>query len=138
MNERRLLDRLSYWEQGARRTNQPEQDILVASVTNYLIRILNTRQGTVLIDDNFGVPDFTNLGGGGLEQGSLADISAEIARMITRYEPRLKDVRVLAEASNSSALSMTFGVVGNIVLDSVKVPLRLGAELGSNGRFRIR
>lgn len=132
------MERLTYWEQGERRTNQPEQDILVASVTKYLIRILNTRQGTVLIDEKFGVPDFTNFGGGGLEQGSLTDISNEIARMITRYEPRLKDVRVLVEQSESTALAMSFGVVGHIMLGNVKVPLRLGAELGSNGRIRVR
>jgi type VI secretion system protein len=138
MSERRLLERLSYWEQGARRTNRPEQDILVASVTDYLIRILNTRQGTALIDAKFGVPDFTNFGGGGLEQGTLTDVSNEIARMISRYEPRLKDVRVHLEPSQSSAMSISFGVVGHMLLDNVKVPLRLGAELGSNGRIRMR
>lgn len=138
MPERRLLERISYWEEGARRTNQPEQEILVASVSNYLIRILNTRQGAVLIDEKFGVPDFTNFGGGGLEQGTLTDISNEIARMISRYEPRLQDVRVVVEASQSTAMAMSFGVVGQIMLDNVKVPLRLGAVLGSNGQIRVR
>lgn len=138
MPERRLMERLSNWEEGASRTNQPEKDVLVASVTNYLVHILNTRQGTVLIDHKFGMPDFTNFGGGGLEQGSLNDVSAEIARMITRYEPRLKDVRVFFNTEESSAMSITFGVTGHIVLENVKVPLRLGAELGSNGRIRMR
>lgn len=138
MSERRLLERLSYWEQGARRTNQPEQSVLVASVTDYLIRILNTRQGSALIDSKFGVPDFTNFGGGGLEQGTLNDVSNEIARMISRYEPRLKDVRVVLESSQSSAMAISFGVIGYMMLDNVKVPLRLGAELGSNGRIRMR
>lgn len=138
MPERRLLESLSYWEEGASRTNQPEKDVLVASVTDYLVHILNTRQGTVLIDSKFGMPDFTNFGGGGLEQGSLNDVSNEIARMITRYEPRLKDVRVVFNIEESSALGISFGVAGHVLLDNVKVPLRLGAELGSNGRIRMR
>lgn len=132
------MERLSRWGLKESRSNQPQQDVLVASVTQYLTRILNTRQGSVPIDAKFGVPDFTNMGGGGLEQGAMEDISAEICRMVERYEPRLSDVRVRVERDESSALAMMFTVLGNIRLDSKVIPLSINAELESNGRIRIR
>jgi type VI secretion system protein len=137
MPERRLMERLSHWEQQERRSNQPQQDALVASVRGYLTRILNARQGSVPIDQSFGVPDFANMGSG-LEQGAIEDISAEICRMVQRYEPRLSDVSVKVEQDESSALAMLFRVIGNISLENKKIPLTISAELESNGRIRIR
>ena len=47
MKERRLLERISHWEEGGERTNQTQVDILVRSVMDHLRRLLNTRQGSV-------------------------------------------------------------------------------------------
>jgi len=42
VKERRLLERIAAWEDGGQRTNQTQVDILVRSVTNHLLRLLNT------------------------------------------------------------------------------------------------
>ena len=138
MNERRLLERIVYWESGSKRTNIPQLDALIESVTQYLGRILNTRQGSVLIDPKFGVPDFTNIGSGGLEQGSLDQISNEISRMISRYEPRISDVQVLIDKEKTSILALNFNILCNLKLDNQVHPLKLQAIVGGNGRVRVK
>lgn len=138
MKERRLLERISHWESGSYRTNLPELDVLIQSVTQYLRRILNARQGSVLIDPKFGVPDFTNVGSGGLEQGSLDEISSEISRMISRYEPRISDVKVLIDREETSALSLNFNVLCNLNLNNQVHALRLQATVGGNGQVRVQ
>ena len=64
MRERRLLERVSYWERGVDRSSQTQAETLVRSICNYLIRLLNTRQGSAPIDPLFGVPDLANVDGG--------------------------------------------------------------------------
>lgn len=138
MIERRLLEQISYWESGAIRTNKPQLDILTESVIAYLRRILNTRQGSSLINEKFGVPDFTNIGSGGLDQGSLADVSDEIARMINQFEPRFKAVNVSIVQSDSMALTLNFEVSGELrLLDQVQ-HLKIYAVIGGNGKVEVR
>jgi type VI secretion system protein len=50
---------------GGERLRATRVDALIESILAHLVRILNTRQGSVPIDPAFGVPDFTNLGVGG-------------------------------------------------------------------------
>src|SRR3546814_20498612 len=63
MNERRLLERIANLDanDGGGQTSRAE--VLVTSILDHLHRILNTRQGSVPVDQDFGVPDFTNLAG---------------------------------------------------------------------------
>jgi type VI secretion system protein len=138
MKDRRLLERFAYWEAGSKRTSLPQQEVLIESVTQYLRRILNARQGSVLIDPKFGVPDFTNVGSGGLEQGSLNDISTEISRMISRYEPRISDVKVTIVKEESSALALNFNIHCNINLDNQVHAIRLQATVGGNGQVLVK
>jgi type VI secretion system lysozyme-like protein len=138
MSERRLLEQISYWESGAIRTNKPQLDILTESVVSYLRRILNTRQGSSPINDKFGVPDFTNIGIGGLDQGSLVDVSDEIARMINQFEPRFKAVKVSIAQSDLMAFTLNFEVSGELqLLDQVQ-HLKIHAVVGGNGKVEVR
>ena len=75
------------------RTHVTQAEALTQSIVAHLQRILNTRQGSVPIDNEFGVPDFTNLAGS-FAVGQTTQIIENMTRMIARYEPRLKSPRI--------------------------------------------
>lgn len=136
MRERRLLERISYWEQGYERSNQTQVDILVRSVSDHLRRLLNTRQGSVELDAHFGIPDFTNTGSG-LSLGSTNDIEDEIRRMVLKYEPRLKSPKVILSKEASDVLSMQFSLDGRLEVAHGDIPLHLSTAVGANGKINI-
>lgn len=136
MKEQRLLERISAWEKGGKRTNQTQVDILVRSVTSHLSRLLNTRQGSVQLDPTFGVPDFTNIAGG-LNAGSTGDIEEEIRRMVLKYEPRIKSPKVVLSLDESDLLSIRFSLEGRLEVDDRDIPLQLSTTVGANGKVKI-
>ena len=127
------MERISGWERGHREGHQPLLDVLRESISAHLMRILNTRHETVLIDPRFGLPDFSNFGGGGLESGSLEQVALQIASMIEHYEPRLKEVQVRFDEKGPNSVQMTFTISAMLKLDQGRQPFSLGAEIGSNG-----
>ncbi|MDR5837101.1 type VI secretion system baseplate subunit TssE [Caballeronia sp. LZ034LL] len=136
MRERRLLERISGWEQGAVRTNETSTEVLVRSVMEHLSRILNTRQGSVELDPQFGVPDFTNIAGG-LEGGSLSDIEEEIQRMVSRYEPRVLNPKVRLQSERSDVMSIRFSLDGTLAVNDREIPLRLSTTVNADGRVTV-
>lgn len=137
MDERRLLERFSYWEHGAIRTNLPQQEVLTDSIVKYLHRILNTRQGSVPLDVEFGLPDFTNGAGGSLTSGSLSEISTSIERMLLKYEPRLTDASVVIESSDPLGAGIVFSISATIRTNERNLKANLTARLGNNGQISI-
>src|SRR5690606_30498601 len=103
MNERRLLERLSGLGAEDRLGQIPRAEILVNSILDHLQRILNTRQGSVPIDPNFGVPDFTNLAGS-FSSGTSEQIMLDMARMIQQYEPRLRQPQIAFATNQDEVL----------------------------------
>ncbi|SDV47136.1 type VI secretion system baseplate subunit TssE [Chitinasiproducens palmae] len=136
MREHRLLERISNWEQGTVRTNRTSAEVLVRSVMAHLSRLLNTRQGSVQLDAQFGVPDFTNLVGG-LEGGSTSDMEEEIQRMVSRYEPRIRSPKVRLLRERSDVMSIRFSLEGTIAIDDRDMPLRLSTTVNSDGRVTV-
>lgn len=136
MNEHRLLERISHWEDDLRRTNQQRADVLIQSVVRHLQRILNTRQGSVPLDTHFGVPDFTNLAGG-LANGEAHDIEKQICMVVARYEPRIRNPRVSLMDEMGDLMSLHFQLEGMLQVDQQYIPLRLSTIVGANGRIQV-
>lgn len=136
MREDRLLERISRWEEGEELRNLASADILLASVVKHLQRILNTRQGSVPIDAEFGVPDFTNLASN-FTSSLVSQIENDIRRVVERYEPRLRSPKLRMLEERPDALSLSFELLGSVMLDDQEVPVRLATSIGSQGRIRI-
>lgn len=134
MRERRLLERVAYWERGSDRSNQTQAETLIRSICNHLLRLLNTRQGSVLLDPLFGVPDLANVAGG-TATGATADIEEELRRLISRYEPRLKNPRVVSAPRGSEVLALVFSLSGAVEVNHQLIPLQLSTRLDGNGRL---
>ena len=132
MTESRLLERVARWEQGAERTASPRPEVLVRSIEAHLVRLLNTRRGSVPMDPAFGVPDFTHLFGGA-GAGSIHDIEREIARMVARYEPRLVAPVVRVDESGSDPQCLRFTLEARLDPAILDLPVRLLTRVAPSG-----
>ncbi|MFP3587681.1 type VI secretion system baseplate subunit TssE [Paraburkholderia sp. SIMBA_055] len=137
MKERRLLERIASYEVEGERLHMTRYDVLIESILAHLLRILNTRQGSVPIDPQFGVPDFTNLASS-FSSGSVQDIVADITRMLRRYEPRLKGPRVEQAEEGRDVLSLSFSIEGLVSVDDHDIPVRLSTRVSSDGRVYLK
>jgi type VI secretion system protein len=137
MREERLLERIARWGSGDEEGREVASgDLLLESVVRHLQRILNTRQGSVPIDPEFGVPDFTNLAGS-YNAAFGGQIEQDIRKLIERYEPRLKSPRLKLREERADALSLSFELTGSVVMGGREVPVRLATNVGSQGRIRV-
>ncbi len=138
MQEQRLLERIASLEAGgASKKNLTTEQVLVASIQAHLQRILNTRQGSVPIDPQFGVPDFTNLAGS-FSVGSTPEIVKDLTRMISSYEPRLLQPKITVAKAENEVLSLSFQLEGFISVGDRNIPIRLATRVSSSGRVTLQ
>jgi type VI secretion system protein len=136
VSDQRLLERISRWEDGADYTTRPGADVLVRSLLRHLQRILNTKQGSVQIDDTFGVPDYTNLAGS-LVPGTPQEIEAGLKQVIERFEPRLKSPQVKLMSGGEDPLSLRFELSGTVAVDDRDIPIHLSTVVAANGKVNV-
>ena len=136
MREERLTERLRSWKEGQVRRQQIDPKKMTDSIVRHLERILNTRQGSVPIADDFGVPDFTDFRTGlGVSQ---RDLERMIRRTIQKYEPRLKTVQVKFVPQEDERLSVSFQIVARLALDEQQDPVVFESHIDSDGRVKVR
>jgi type VI secretion system protein len=135
MESLRLFDKLSAYDlSDDQRRQQKLKNLTLNSIRQYLINLLNTSRGSVPIDPNFGVPNFSS--GPGYDQAMPSDKVAKIIlEQITNYEPRLNGTKV--EVGNSSAdnLSMEISILANIIIDEKKRMINISGLLLADGSF---
>nr|WP_314488868.1 type VI secretion system baseplate subunit TssE [uncultured Pseudomonas sp.] len=136
MKEKRLLERISALELGTERSRLTQSQVLLDSLMEHLRRILNTRQGSVPMDPEFGVPDFTNLAGT-FATGETAQIVESMTRMVARYEPRLKSPRISVAENSREVLSLSFTLDGLVAIDDRDIPVHLSTLVSSDGRVSL-
>ena len=136
MKEKRLLERIIGLQAETARTRLTQAEVLTYSIIEHLQRILNTRQGSALIDSDFGVPDFTNLAGS-FATGETSQIIDNMTRMIARYEPRLKSPRIQVAEGSKEVLSLSFSLQGLVAIDDQEIPIHLATRVSSDGRVSL-
>jgi type VI secretion system protein len=137
MREQRLLERIAGFGSGATRSHMTRAETLTESIMGHLRRILNTRQGSVPIDDEFGIPDFANLAGS-FSSGTTSQIIGDMTRMIQRYEPRLKKPVIEFLETQDGVLTLAFSLTGLIEVDNMDIPIRLSTQVLANGKVSLR
>ncbi len=136
MRERRLLERISSLEDSGGRTSEGDVEVLKDSIIGHLQRILNTRQGSVPIREDFGVPDFTNVAGS-IATGSTREIEKSINEVIEKYEPRVKSPRISFKAQQDDVFSMRFELQGDIEVDDRRIPIQFMTAITPEGKVKI-
>lgn len=93
MSKERLLKRIAMWAKSEESMIESDLIILKNAVLEDLDKLYNTQRGTVLTDENFGLPNFTNLING-FSPPELGRITLALHDMTQKYEMRLKNIFV--------------------------------------------
>jgi len=136
MREHRLLDRIRLLNQNPSRRVSEDPKQMIRSIQDHLQRILNTRQGSVPISEEYGVPDFTNFMGTYSE--SQRHLERDLRQTIQRFEPRLQGVRVRFFPREDDPLTITFQITARLALEGEKDPILFQSTVDSTGHIRIR
>jgi len=135
MQEERLLRRIIAWEREPHRRAREDPKRIIDSVREHLQKILNTRQGSVMIGEDYGLPDFAEL----LRDypDSLRDFERSIRMTIQKYEPRLKMVRVKLLPNEEDLLTLRFQVSARLAAQEQRVPVLLESSVDQDGKVKI-
>lgn len=107
----------------------------VESVIGYLQRLLNTRQGSSPIEDDFGIPDFTNVPGETISD-TARDMERTIRQVIQKFEPRLANVRVTFVPQKDELMSLRFKIEASLGREK-GVPVAFETVVSSEGRVKV-
>jgi len=135
MYEERLLERIADLEAPSGRRKGTGVSRAVDSIIRHLQRMMNTRQGSVPIAEDYGVPDMTNFPAQDLA-GAGKDIAGAIRDFIRTYEPRLDKVRVEFERRDENMLSLRFRLEGNLVREN-KIPVLFETVVDADGKVSV-
>lgn len=137
MRNGRLIDRVRAWDaQTGLPGRQPVAGRQIDSIVEHLQKVLNSRQGTTLMDESFGMPDFTDIAP--LFPASVREIERTIARIIERYEPRLFGVHVDFLMQNEDDLSLCFNIKAVMKQGAEQTRVQLESAIAPNGKTEIK
>ena len=137
MYEERLTQRIRNLERKNAVKGDSDVSQIVNSIISHLQRVLNTRQGSVPIAEDYGMPDFTNYQGLGLTE-EAKDIADIIKSMILKYEPRLGGAQVTYEPDKDDLLSLRFKLQTEIVhVRDERIVVELETVISSEGKVRV-
>ncbi|VBB46655.1 Type VI secretion system needle hub protein TssE [uncultured Desulfatiglans sp.] len=136
MREDRLLERIRTWKASPLARAREDPMRVVESVLGHLQRILNTRQGSVPIAEDYGLPDLTDINAD--YPDSLTRFERAIRLTIQKYEPRLKVIRVRFVPDEEDLLSLRFQIVGKLAAEDLKDTVYFESVVESDGRVSVK
>ncbi len=136
MRERRLLERLRAIEDNPDWRGESEPKVAVSSVLEHLGKILNTRQGSTPIAEDYGMPDFTGIAAS-FGPDSLPEIEQAIAKVIGKYEPRLAGVDVVFEPKPESPFTIAFKLNARVNVEGREMPVVFETVLNPDGHITV-
>ncbi|WP_051305477.1 type VI secretion system baseplate subunit TssE [Desulfogranum mediterraneum] len=133
--QERLLERIGRLEEP-----EPQQPLTpsarqVNSIIAHLLRLLNTRQGSVTIAPDFGVPDMTNIPGDSIQEARQR-IEEVIQEVVQKYEPRLKDIRLIMQHEDQENFSLRFRLEANLA-EQEEIPVIFETVVSTEGKISI-
>jgi len=128
-----LLERLSGSDRS--RSGLPGAEAASASVMAQLARMLSTRAGSVQMLPDYGLPELNDM------RLTLHDTRqqarAAIERFISRYEPRLREVRVSCLHDASDPLRLAFIINARLNLPELRQPVTFSVQLDGQGKAAV-
>ena len=132
MSERRFFERLRSLEDHPGQRGRQRPDAVIDSIVRHLGDILNTRKGTVLLDPEFGLQDYTNFGSS-FSEDTVDMLRTSIEDLVRRYEPRITELRIQPRPASPDELELAFDISGAVSLESGSVPLHVKTNIKCNG-----
>jgi len=133
----RLLKRFSRWEESAN-VDLEELDThgLIESIRDDLEKLYNTKRGTVLIDEEFGIPDFSYMLSG-YSSPDVGVILQQLHMQTKKYEPRLHAVQVMFVEQNKFPGKLQFQINAKLKINERETPFSVNALLSDDGSVNL-
>ena len=133
MAKERLLKRIRLWSQD---NDDDTSDTDLVGYTQSLLddigKIYNTRKGTVMLDSEFGVPDFTSLMTSMLPP-EIEKLTRDFITVTNQYEPRLKSVNIQYKPREDDMGLIRFSVNGKVDYRESLAPVSFDILLQGDG-----
>lgn len=134
MPELRLLERLRYIEDTPE--HQAERSVLeLQSILDHIKKLLGTHKGTVPISNDYGMPDVFFSQGINFTESSRR-MHDSIAQVITRFETRLKRVKVELLSTREDLLKQQFRITAVLSRD-LSIPLNFTVAISSEAEITL-
>lgn len=134
--EKSLLERIDNPELSTSRALEVDPSKVSESVINHLRNMFNVRKGSVMILEDYGMPDFNDIVAD--FPNAIKVIRGVIRDLIRKFEPRMKQVSVTHVIDESRPLDLFFRVKAELHLDNEKVPLVFETVVGDGGAVKVR
>ena len=132
----RLLKRIRSWEE-AGVVSAADVDVIeiMESMCDDLEKLLNTRRGTVLVDKDYGLPDFTHLRNS-YAAPDVDEIEHNLVHQVRKYETRLTSINLEYQQPGKGSNSIKF--VLNAMINHKKQDLNFVANIQLNDDSSVR
>ena len=133
----RLLKRFSQWEESNEASfDEADAGSLIESIRDDLEKLYNTKRGTVLIDENFGIPDFSYM----LSGYTTPDVGAILQQLhmqTKQYEPRLSALNVTYVEQKKFPGKLQFQITAKLRVKENDMPFNVFALLSDDGSVSL-
>jgi type VI secretion system lysozyme-like protein len=138
----RLFERLSLLGRNTAGADVREamnsSDAILKSICDYVAKLLNSREGSTLLDPSFGMPDFTHAGAG-FSADDEPLLRARIADFIGKKEPRLTDVQIIFAPREATRMALSFSITAALKgEDEERAAVRLYSDVTQQGKVDVR
>lgn len=134
--QERLLERMRRAEMGKNNPGVPDSQLVLASVQQHLVHLLNTAQGSVPIADDYGIPDFFSLFGLG-DVEAMSRLERVLESAVRKYEPRLRNVVIQVVNKDEAGLNLHLQLSGTLPMEGRDLNVSFDTLLDSSGRIVI-
>ncbi len=133
----RLLKRIKHWgESGAISASEIDVNEMMESVRDDLEKLFNTRRGTVLIDEDYGLPDFTHLMNG-YAVPDVDEIERNLLYLVRQYETRLNTVSLAYQEPGKSSMGLKFALSAMFHHKNQDLNLVTQIQFNDNGSISV-
>ncbi|MFP4451882.1 MAG: type VI secretion system baseplate subunit TssE [Desulfobacterales bacterium] len=109
----RLLERLRAYEMDPDHRGMFNAELAMNSVLDHLKALLNTRQGSAMIAEDLGLPDFTNMIRA-FDDMTYDELAVHIQTVLEKYEPRMKNIHIEVLPRDDKVLKLKFKIEGKL------------------------
>jgi len=108
----------------------------MASVLEHLKALLNTRQGSALIAEDLGLPDFTNMIRS-FDEMTYDELARHIEQVVEKYEPRLTQTRIEVLPKDDKVLKLKFKIEGKLRVPNADMDISFETVVDPEGKIDL-
>lgn len=134
--EQTLLERLADPRIDRPLTITENTQQLADSILRHLQKMLNTRQGHVLTQPEYGIPDVTEF----IQTlpDMVNEVRSAIRNSIEKFEPRLRNVEVAFVPSEGAGLSLRFEITAELVTEKEDASVWFETSVSPSGHIDVK